>query len=27
LAPMFVMERAEMESLVGALADSLQELA
>nr|AAR37966.1 omega-amino acid--pyruvate aminotransferase [uncultured marine bacterium 561] len=27
LAPMFVMERPEMESLVGALADSLQELA
>ena len=27
LAPMFVMERPEMESLVGALADSIQELA
>ncbi|MDG1492920.1 MAG: aspartate aminotransferase family protein [Luminiphilus sp.] len=27
LAPMFVMERPEMESLVGALSDSLQELA
>ena len=27
LAPMFVMERPEMESLVGALADSVQELA
>jgi beta-alanine--pyruvate transaminase len=27
LAPMFVMEHREMESLVGALADSLKELA